>query len=579
MRSRNPSHWLALSLVVIAAMLLTSCAAPTPQVVEKVVTQVVVQKQEVPVEVTKVVQQQVTSVVQQEVTKVVEKVITATPPPGGPQVGGNFVIATTAAVDSLNPIAAVSGLWPLQFVGGTLVSKDPSTGKIVPYLAQSWTVSDDGLEYTFKLREDVKFHDGSPMTADDYAWSIQQMLDPANKSYCGSVVYQGVKSAEAVDKSTLKITLASPNFYFLNTMSGAGCGEPLSKAYAEKAGDNLAKQPVGVGPFKVTSWEPGVKVVLERNPDFAWGPAYTHGGPAYIDKIEYRTVLDYATLLAAVESGEAHWSYINNTDSLRIAQTGLSKIQQVILQGNIHTLMANADRKPLDDVRVRKALAMAIDRDILMKVVETGVAAAFPGALTSSTPGYCAEADALGYTYDLAKAKELMAEAGYKPGADGILQKDGKPLELNLTFFSWKEKMATVLQEQLKALGVKVKMNTGESGALVGQITNGEQDLAPLGWEGTAWVLFMNYDSKMAGFANASRVNDPELDKLLETMMNTTDAATNAKAACDAQKRIMENAYGINLYASIMSAAATNQVEGIRLPAGSQLDLFDAYFK
>jgi len=573
MVTRNRSVWLWLSIVLIASMLLASCAAPTPQVVEKVVTQVVVEKQSVPVEVTKVVQQEVTKVVE------VSKVVTATPLPPGPKVGGTLVIATTAAVDSLNPMAAVGGLWPLQFIGGTLVSKDPATGKIVPYLAQSWTVSPDGLAYTFKLREDVKFHDGSPMTAEDYAWTIQQMLNPEKRSYCGNVAYQGVKSAEAVDKSTLKITLATPNFYFLNTMAGPGCGEPMSKAYAEKAGDDLAKKPVGVGPFKFVSWEPGVKVVLERNPDFNWGPSYTHGGPAYIQNIEYRTVLDQATLLAAVESGESHWSYINNTDSVRVAKTGLARIQQVTLQGNIHTLMMNVEHAPLSDIRVRQALGMAIDRDVLMKVVESGIAAPLAGALTSTTPGYCAEADALGFTYQLDKAKALMAEAGYTPGPDGILQKDGNPLELTLTYLSWKEKLATVLQEQLKALGVKVKMNTGETGTLIGQITKGEHDLAPLGWEGPASVLFMNYDSKTVGFANAARVKDPKLDTLLETMMGTTDAAVNAKAACDAQKMILEQAYGVNLYASMMSAAASNLVEDIRWPAGSILYLFDAYFK
>lgn len=506
---------------------------------------------------------------------------TAAPQPTkGPTVGGNFVILVQTAVDSLDHTKAVAGLNVLSWVNSSLLALDPS-GKIVPYLAKSWTISPDGLTYQFTLRDDVKFHNGVNLTADDYVWTIKRILDPATKSYCANLAYQGTKSVEVVDATTFKLTLAAPNYYYLGNLIGP-CGAPVSKAYAESAGDNLAKAPVGTGPFKFKEWQPGVKVVLERNPDFNWGPAYTHGGPVYFQTVEYRQVADTATLLAAIEANQANWAGIDNANGARIKGLGTHTVAQVVLAGSINSLIMNVTRPPLDDIRVRKAINMAIDRQVLIQVVAGGAADPLMGALTSNTAGYCADADAvkLGNGYDLAKAKALMREAGYTYGSDGMLTKDGKPLTMTMPVFAIREKLSTVLQEQLKALGIAVVLNPGDMGKLVGDLGKGDFDLfaGGLNFNDASTLNYMFNSALAAGPTNASKIKDPDLDKLLVSMMTTTDAAINQKAACDAQKNVVEKAYTVPLYADKMSAAISKNVQGVRWANPSLVELYDAYF-
>lgn len=557
MFTRKKNVWFVLSMILIASVLLVSCAPAATTVAPPAPTSVpptVVPATKAPA-----------------ATNTPEK-------PKGPAVGGTLIMAFQGAVDTLDFTKAIGGLTVLQWVNSSLVATDPS-GKIVPYLAKSWTVSPDGLIYEFKLRDDVKFHDGSKLTADDYVYTIKRILDPATKSYCANFTYQGTKTVEAVDATTIKLTLAAPNFYYINNLANP-CSAPLSKAYAESAGDKLAKAPIGVGPFKFKEWQAGVKVILERNPDFVWGPTYTHGGPAYIQTVEYRNVADAATQLAAIEANQVQWAGIDNLDAARIKGLGTHNVLQVVLGGSVNTLLMNNKKPPLDDIRVRKAINMAIDRQVLIKVVAGGAGTPMLGAVTANTAGYCADADKLGYSFDAAKAKALMQEAGFTYGSDGMASKDGKPLVMKMPFFSFREKLSTLVQEQLKAIGIKVELAPGEQSQIVGDLGKGNFDLfaGGLNFNDGSVLNFMFNSAMAATMMNGSKYTDPDLDKVLATMMTTTDAAVNAKAACDAQKSVVEKAVNAPLYGDTMSAAVSNKVSGIRWPNPSLIELFDAYF-
>jgi peptide/nickel transport system substrate-binding protein len=553
MNNKNKFSWLCMSLVLVASILLTSCAAATQQAPTAAATQVP------------------------------EAVSTATTVPTvGPQVGGTLVMAFQTAVDSLDMTKAIGGLTILQWVNSYLLARDPTTGKIVPYLAKSWTLSPDGLTYTFTLRDDVKFSDGTPLTADDYVWTINRILDPATKSYCANFVYQGTKSVAVVDTHTFTITLAAPNFYYVDNLADMGpCSGPMSKAYATSLSDDaLAKAPVGTGPFKFVKWDQGVSVTLERNPDFTWGPAFTHGGPAYIQTVEYQQVSDAATQLDAVVANQVDYSAISTSDIASVQALGTYTILDVTLKGSIDSLIMNVTHPPLDDINVRKAINMALDRQVLVQVAAGGLSAPLLGVLTPNTPGYCADADSLGYGFDLAQAKTLMQQAGYTYGSDGMLQKDGKPLTMNMTSFTYREKLSTLVQEQLKALGINVILTPEDEGQVVGLMASGNFDLFAGGLNiSNASVLNLMFNSAYAaGPTNAGKINDPALDPLLATMINTTDPAVNQKSVCDVQKLVMQDAYTAPLYVEKMYAAESNKVKGIVWPNPSEIQLFDAYF-
>jgi peptide/nickel transport system substrate-binding protein len=576
-------HWL-ISLVLIASVL-AACSTSEPEVVEKEVTRVVT---ETVIETVKetVVVAGTPQTIEQQVTRVVEveKVVTATPEPEPqPTVGGALVYPLQTEPDSLD-VHKASGFSfaVLQYIGASLITIDPATQEFVPYLAESWTVSPDGLTLEFKLRQDVKFHDGSPLTAEDYAWTISRALDPATAAVTAATILRGVASAEAVDDYTLRIHMAYPNFPILFNMSNPIYTQPLSKAYFERVGEQeFGRNPVGVGPFKFKEWIRGEKIVLERNPDFSWGPAYTHGGPAYIETIELLVIPEYATIMAGLEAREITHAWIQTNDVKRIKEGDQFEVFERLVQGISPMIVLNNGKPPFDDVRVRQAFSLAVDRRVLIDVVLQGGGQIQYGPISPSVRGYWPGVEYIGYGYDLEQAKALMAEAGYTAGADGILEKDGEPLRLTLKAPAAAPehvKVATILQEQYKALGVEVTLQQEEGGVMGAEMLAGDFNFAVygVGWADSS-LLFALFHSSMIGGMNSSFVNDPQLDALLAQMLFTADPKVNASAGNDAQRYIVEQALVIPLYTSVRYLAVDSAVQGV-LPIDTFIvELFDAY--
>ena len=557
---------LLLCLVVVIS-LFAGCAAPAPQVVEKEVTKVVEQKV-------------IETVVVAGTPQIVEKVITATPAPeAGPVAGGKFVYAMSFEPGSLDPHKSGDAFTVCQFIGASLVARHPESGEYVPYLAESWTKSPDGLTYEFKLRKDVKFHDGTPLTAQDYAYTFMRAIDPATKSPTAGQTLVGLKSAEAVDDYTLRLNMAMPNSVLMDSLSNTCYLQALPKAAVEKMGDDFGRNPIGAGPFKFKEWATGDKIVLERNPDFNWGPAFTHGGAPYIDTVEFRIIPEYATRIAALESGDVDLADVETKDVKRVEDLGKYRVYKSISPGSgIHVEM-NSTRPPFDDLRVRQALNYAVDRNAIVQAVSNGLGVPLYGPLTPSTMGYWPGAQYVGYQYDVAKAKALLTEAGYKPNASGVMEKDGKPLALTLLTYGTQGKTGEILQQQFKDIGVQVTLQNVEYGVLFQTLAGGDFDLAidVLGWP-NAGVLFVMFHSSTIGLYNRSRVTS--LDPAIGAMVVATTQEGFEKTAGDLQRAIVENAYMVPLYGAADTTVISNRVQGpLSVPVARWLYLYDAYLE
>ena len=557
---------LVLCLVVVVSMF-AGCAAPAPQVVEKEVTKVVEQKV-------------IETVVVAGTPQIVEKVITATPAPeAGPVPGGKFVYAMSFEPDSLDPHKSGDAFTVCQFIGASLVARHPETGEYVPYLAESWTKSPDGLTYEFKLRKDVKFHDGTPLTAQDYAYTFMRAIDPATKSPTAGQTLVGLKSAEAVDDYTLRLNMAMPNSVLMDSLSNTCYLQALPKAAVEKMGDDFGRNPIGAGPFKFKEWATGDKIVLERNPDFNWGPAFTHGGAPYIDTVEFRIIPEYATRIAALESGDVDLADVETKDVKRVEDLGKYRVYKSISPGSgIHVEM-NSTRPPFDDLRVRQALNYAVDRNAIVQAVSNGLGVPLYGPLTPSTMGYWPGAQYVGYQYDVAKAKALLTEAGYKPNASGIMEKDGKPLAFTLLTYGTQGKTGEILQQQFKDIGVQVTLQNVEYGVLFQTLAGGDFDMAidVLGWP-NAGVLFVMFHSSTIGLYNRSRVTS--LDPAIGAMVVATTQEGFEKTAGDLQRAVVENAYTVPLYGAADTTVINNRVQGpLSVPVARWLYLYDAYLE
>ncbi len=320
--------------------------------------------------------------------------------------------------------------------------KDP---KIVPGLAESWEKSDDGLVYTFKLKKDAKFHDGSPVNAEAVKYSYERMLQLG----MGAVAnFTSIDKIEAVDDTTVRFTLKVPFTQFLPALSslwGTGVVNPALVKANEKDGDLgqawLAENDAGSGPYKLTKWDRGQQITMERDPNY-WGG----WGDKYLDTIIVRPIGESTTMRLMLEKGDADLAIgLTPEDADALATTPGVKVPEY-LAGGIIEMRLNTTQKPLDDVRVRQALNYSFDFDQAVEGVMSGHAKRMDSIMAADMPGHYKPS--FMYTKDLDKAKQLLTEAGYP---------DGFPLEyVWISGLERDRRLGEMWQADLKKLGIEL---------------------------------------------------------------------------------------------------------------------------
>jgi len=322
----------------------------------------------------------------------------------------SIVVTVTTEIVSLDP--HVSAGTPAEVVRshmyGGLVSADEKNN-INPGLAEKWEVADDQMTWTFHLRKGVKFHDGTDLKAADVKKSFERILDE-NNGLNRRYLYTFIDSIEVVDDLTVKIKTKQPQANILNLLAYNG-GAIISSSAIDKWGKDLGKHPVGTGPFKFKEEAPGEYVALERFDDY-WG------GANNIKEIKFVTVPEESTRVNMLKTGEA--DFIVGVPPQEISS--LESDSNIIIDKGLTTRVAhigfNCGKKPFDNVKVRQALNYAIDRELIIKGVCGGIGQPATSVMSPATWGY---SDSQVNTYDLEKAKKLLAEAGYPNGFKGTL--------------------------------------------------------------------------------------------------------------------------------------------------------------
>jgi peptide/nickel transport system substrate-binding protein len=510
----------------------------------------------------------------------------AVPTAAGPQVGGKLVIVYPEDETTFD-IQKLAG-WNTMFslLNSTLIAVDPQTNQFAPWLAESWTVSPDGLSYTFNLRHDVKFHNGDPLTARDWVYTIQRALDPATASPLSSSYWAPAVTYEAVDDYTLKLTLAQPSYTFLYGLSLASTA-PISQRAVEEEGDTYDMNPVGTGPYIFKSYSIGDKIVLERNPDYTWGPSWVHAGPAYIQTIEFRIIPEYSTQVAGLEAGEIDMfdeisAGLGYSDISRIQDDGRFQIIQTSVEGMYPFVQFNVSKPPFDDLRVRQAFSLAVNRDALVTVALQGNGKPSYTPLNEGTIGYNPDLQDQGLHYDLERAKELMQEAGYTYNENGMLvTPNGQPFVFDMPTIDYSFFLSTsqVLVDQYKTLGVTLNISLEEIGIWWSQLSTGDFAITITGDTLTdADVIYLGLHSTSIGGANTSFVRDPVLDEILDRTRSETNSAARQAAVDEAQLYIMNQAYIVPLFSPYVYIPINKRVQGIVFANGAQTFWFeDAY--
>ncbi|PYY30849.1 ABC transporter substrate-binding protein [Paenibacillus illinoisensis] len=484
--------------------------------------------------------------------------------------GGNLTFALATSPDTLDPHR--SGLAvtvrAIRTIYDNLVVQLPD-GSIKPWLATEWSVSEDGKSYTFKLREDVKFHDGTPFNAEAVKYNLDRVIDPATKAANSLALIRPYQSSEVVDEYTIKVNLETPSQAFLGNLSQALLGI-VSPTAAKKYGDQLGKNPVGTGPYTFVKWDENADIVVAKNKDYKWGPETVENKAApHLDTITFKIVPEEATRIGSVQSSQvlaAETVPPQNVAALK------NDPNQQLLQANTvglpYTLFFNLRKAPWDDVKVRQAVQSAVDVESIVKTLYLGNYERAWSALSPGILGYDASLEG-SINPDINKANQLLDEQGWVKGSDGIREKDGQKLTLRYVDGSpnreKRNDIAAIIQQQLKQVGIAVEVEITKDIATV-IYQNWDYDLY-----GNSQVnsdpnaLYAFYHTSAEGERpTLSGLSDPKIDELLEQGAVETDPEKRVKIYNEIQQFLIDQAVILPIYVFPYTVAASKSVQGVK---------------
>ncbi|NDV86503.1 peptide ABC transporter substrate-binding protein [Aurantimonas aggregata] len=475
-------------------------------------------------------------------------------------------------VTSLDP-QRLSGDWENRVSGDIfegLMTED-AKAEPVPGQAESYTLSDDQLVYTFKLREDASWSDGEPVTADDFVFAFRRLLDPANAAEYAYLQY-AIKNAEkinkgeitdpeqlgvrAIDDRTLEITLEQPTPYFLGSLTHYTAYPLPQHVLEEKGGDWVQIDNIVTnGPYRPIEWIPGSHVLTEKNPEW-----YDSESLA-IDGVKFFTLEDNAAALRRYRAGEFDIITQFPTDQYEWLEENLPGEAHVAPFAGLYYYVLNSSKPPFDDAKVRQALSMAVYREVIgPDILGTGELPAYgwvpPGMANYDGPDVKVDWSELPYPEKLEQAKALLAEAGYGPD---------KPLDVTLRYNTDDnhKRVAVAIAAMWKPLGVNVELLNTEVKVHYADLRQGDFEVARAGWlaDYNDPDNFLNL-LKSGVEMNYGRWVNPDYDKLLTEAAATTDMAARADLLKQAETLAMAETAAIPIYFYASRSVVSPKISG-----------------
>lgn len=511
---------------------------------------------------------------------------------GEPTTGGTLTYLEPQAWGTLYPPSA--GFYPngglVNNITDRLLYQNPETLELEPWIATDYTVNDDATEYTFDLRTDVTYSDGTPLTAENVVKNIDLYgKGDTDRALPVSEAINNYDHGEVVDADTVvfRFTAPSPGFaQALSTINSGLLSDATLDRTSEQFGPGNATEIIGSGPFVVSAEEIGTKTSVKAREDYDWAPAsLEHQGRAYLDGIDYVVAAEDSVRVGTVVAGQADIArQIEAPDEAQFTASGLSLV--AASTNGVNNGLSFRFREPrLSDIRVRQAIIAGIDRQQIVDTLFTENYPLATGALAKTALGYVDTSSY--YAYDPDKASELLDEAGWTLGSDGVREKDGQ--KLTLTFNEAlpqprSKEVVTLIQEQLGKIGIDVELYAGDQAAQTA--ASADQSVVQVyhSMVGRADfdVLKSQYFSKnrntLLNFSKADgSVGDQELDTLLQAIASepTTDERTAASAA--AQQYLAENAYILPIFEEPQVFGLTAKVQGFATESVGRPSFYSAW--
>lgn len=496
---------------------------------------------------------------------------TAAPATEAPAVsGGVMTVGIPVEPETLDPGDAVyvQEQFILQSLFDSLLSISPD-GELHPGLATKWEPNADYSEFTFTLRQDVTFHDGTPFKADAVKASFDHIVSDAVLESGGKSLLQDHAYVETVVVDDFTVTVKFGASYPLFLRDAARQWLSISSPAAlEKFGTDYGRNPVGTGPFKFVQWDAQSQIVLERNPDYNWAPEFAKGqGPASLDQVVFRILPEAATRLTAFETGEIQMAGEPPAlDAISLVDAGKASLQNFAQPGVPAILMINSAKAPTDDINVRRAMILAVNQDELATTAFQNLGLPAYSVVSPTTWGYDEKAAGM-YRHNLDEAKRLLEESGWVDSdGDGIREKNGEKLTVDWPDNpAWSEAFNELLIGYLAEAGIELGYRSMDDNAAYTELLDGNYSLVYMYWTrpdpSPLRYLFHSDGINGAGSAWTNYVN-PDLDAALADADTNTDEAARKADYVKAQNIIMENALALPMFTVNTSYLIAPSVQG-----------------
>lgn len=429
----------------------------------------------------------------------------------------------------------------------TLVTVDPETNEVVPQIAESWEQTDDQT-YVFKIREGIKFHDGSDLTAEDVKFS----LDRARNSAAVSYIVNFIEEVTVDDDHTVTVKTTAPYAPTLRNLA-IPFAAIVPKAVVEADENAFIQNPVGSGPYKFVEWNHGDHVTLKAFDDY-------YAGKPETENLIMKVIPETSQRTIALETGEVDLAYdlavndipkVNSDDKLTVYEIPSLTCWYVSM---------NMNKKPFDNPKVREAMSMAIDRQTIIDTINAGSGQTADAIIAPAVFGYYSTGVK---EYNPTKAKELLAEAGYPNGFSTTLWVNDNQSRIE---------MCQAMQAMLLEVGVQCNLEVLEFGSFISRTTAGDHDLAYFGWttsSGDADYSYysLEHSTQQGAAGNRSFLADPDVDKLIEEARSNTNEEERKELYKELAIRLDEINNNIPVYYSSINVGANKKVEGFVMDA------------
>jgi peptide/nickel transport system substrate-binding protein len=458
-------------------------------------------------------------------------------------------------------------------------------GNPTPWLAQSWTISDNNTTYTFQLRKGVTFSDGTPFNAAAVVANFNHWRNPATKSPLAGDYIQPIKDTKIESPYTLRVDLKYPYSPFLNVLAQGWLGFVSPKQLATQTDAQICQDPIGTGPFVVDKYTQGEGLTLSKRKDYDWAPAYlNHAGPAYLNGIDISFVTEASVRYTSLVSGE-----YDATDNIgpqyasAVESNPDITYHNISRQGNPERIILNTSRAPFNNLQVRRALGEGINVDGIVKTVGYGQYQPEHSYLSPTTADYDPTAQSQ-YKYDPAAANKLLDEAGWSKRNAAGYRVNSRGQQFTAYFpvgqTSTQSALDGLIQSQFKALGIDLVLEQTTTAQEESDLVTGNYDVTSGVWHtNTPDALYVCYDGTQISTTNFigqndSRLNNPQLNAILQQARETTSAAQQKTLYAQAEELLQKLVPAIPLYDFYTPWAVRSNVHDVLADSSHGTPLF-----